>query len=67
MPAVIRGQSTDLNNARQHNMVDQLYSDGLGFSRYNIILAQLTKQITHRYPHIKILELGKHIYKYEFY
>lgn len=65
MPAVIRGQYADFSNAWQHNMVDQLYSEGLGFSRYNIILAQLVKQIIHRYPHVKILELGKHICMYE--
>lgn len=61
MPAVVRREYIDLNHAMQYNMVDTLYSDGLGFSKYNVFLARMTKQITHRYPHVKILELGKNI------
>lgn len=59
MPAVVRGESTILSDSIQHNMLNQVYSDGLGFAQYNHVLARLTKQITHRYPHVKILEIGK--------
>ena len=42
-----------------NNMLDDFYKDGLGFARYNMFLANMVKQTTHRYPHARILEIGK--------
>ena len=59
IPAVVRGQTTILEHMRQDNMLDDFYKKGLGFERYNAFLASMMQQITHRYPHAKILEIGK--------
>ncbi|KAI0469853.1 lovastatin nonaketide synthase [Xylariaceae sp. FL0804] len=58
MPAAVRGQTTILEHMLPNNMLDNFYRHGLGFARYNAFLAGMVKQITHRYPHAKILEIG---------
>lgn len=63
MPAIVRGESAIMDHVMQQNMLDQVYSEGLGFAQYNIVLGRLTKQITHRYPHLKIIETGKNTWK----
>ena len=40
-------------------MLDDFYKLGSGFQRYNWFLAAMVKQIAHRYPHMKILEIGQ--------
>lgn len=54
VPTVVRGQSTTLEH-----MLDDLYDKGLGFAQYNLFLARMMEQVTHRYPHAKILEIGE--------
>ena len=56
----MQGQSTVLEHMLQDNMLDDLYHNGLGFAQYNTYLARMMQQITHRYPHAKILEIGEH-------
>ncbi|KAL9605858.1 MAG: hypothetical protein Q9179_000968 [Wetmoreana sp. 5 TL-2023] len=58
IPAVVRGETTILEHMLPNNMLDDFYKKGLGFARYNSFLASMMKQITHRYPHAKILEIG---------
>ncbi|KAJ9482269.1 hypothetical protein VN97_g11168 [Penicillium thymicola] len=41
-----------------NGMLDNFYQHGLGFSRYNMFLADMMKQVVHRYPHARILEIG---------
>lgn len=38
--------------------MDALYETGVGFAAYNTFLARLMQQISHRYPHANILEVG---------
>lgn len=38
--------------------LDALYETGVGFAAYNTFLARLMQQISHRYPHANILEVG---------
>ena len=58
IPAAVRGESTILEHLLKDNMLDDFYKVGSGFQRYNKFLAGMMKQITHRYPHSKILEIG---------
>ena len=58
IPAAVRGESTILEHLLKDDMLDNFYKVGSGFQRYNKFLAGMMKQITHRYPHTKILEIG---------
>ncbi|KAL5116716.1 hypothetical protein ACEQ8H_005328 [Pleosporales sp. CAS-2024a] len=58
LPAAVRGQTTILEHMLPNNMLDDWYKKGLGFERYNTFLARMMKQLVHRYPHARILEIG---------
>ncbi|KAI0479373.1 hypothetical protein GGR56DRAFT_665124 [Xylariaceae sp. FL0804] len=58
IPAAVRGETTILEHMLPNNMLDDFYTQGLGFARYNSFLAAMMKQVAHRYPHAKILEIG---------
>ncbi|KAK4065845.1 uncharacterized protein Triagg1_8397 [Trichoderma aggressivum f. europaeum] len=60
IPPAVRNETTILEHLLQDNMLDDFYKLGSGFQRYNQFLASMMKQITHRYPHTKILEIGKY-------
>lgn len=59
LPAAVRGETTILEHLLRGNMLDDFYKLGSGFQRYNWFLAAMVKQIAHRYPHMKILEIGQ--------
>lgn len=59
IPAAVRGETTILEHMLPDNLLDDFYKKGLGFQRYNSFLAGMMKQMVHRYPHTKILEIGK--------
>lgn len=59
LPAAVREETTILEHMLPNNMLDDWYKKGLGFARYNSFLASMMKQVTHRYPHAKILEIGE--------
>lgn len=59
IPAAIRGQTTILEHMTPNGLLDNFYRQGLGFARYNSFLASMMKQMTHRYPHARILEIGE--------
>ncbi|PYI00702.1 lovastatin nonaketide synthase [Aspergillus sclerotiicarbonarius CBS 121057] len=58
IPAAVRGETTILEHMLPDNMLDEFYKQGLGFQRYNSFLAGMMKQMIHRYPHARILEIG---------
>ena len=58
IPAAVRGESTILEHLLKDDLLDNFYKVGSGFQRYNKFLAGMMKQIIHRYPHTKILEIG---------
>ncbi|RYP16125.1 hypothetical protein DL765_005326 [Monosporascus sp. GIB2] len=58
IPAAVRGETTILEHMLPDNMLDDYYTGGVGFARYNEFLGRMAKQITHRYPHARILEIG---------
>ena len=61
MPAVVRGETTILEHMMKDNMLDDLYTQGIGAVKYNTYLARMAQQISYRYPHMKILEIGEYL------
>ena len=59
LPAAVREGITIPEHVLPNNMLDDWYKKGLGFAKYNSFLASTVKQITHRYPHARILEIGE--------
>lgn len=59
IPASVRGETTILEHMIADNLLDDFYKLGLGFDTYNNFLAEMIKQVTHRYPHANIIEVGK--------
>ncbi|RYO74938.1 hypothetical protein DL764_010620 [Monosporascus ibericus] len=58
IPAAVRGETIILEHMLPNNMLDDFYKHGLGFARYNSFLAAMMKQVAHRYPQARILEIG---------
>ena len=58
MPRVIHGETTILEHLLPNNLLDNYYSNALGFPQFTEWLSRMTGQITHRYPRMKILEIG---------
>ncbi|KAF2678702.1 hypothetical protein K458DRAFT_435696 [Lentithecium fluviatile CBS 122367] len=57
LPTAIRGDASP-QSTLQSDLLDDWYESGLGFTAYNSHLARMVKQIVHRYPHARILEIG---------
>lgn len=55
---VMNDETTILEHLMKENLLSRHYSEGLEFSQHNIYLARAIGQITYRYPHMKILEIG---------
>ena len=64
LPAAVREKTTIPESAIPSTMLEYWYKTGLGFARYNSFLAGMIKQVTHRYPHARILEIGKIVLLY---
>ncbi|SPO01909.1 related to polyketide synthase [Cephalotrichum gorgonifer] len=58
MPRVFRGETTILEHLRPNNLLDDYYVGALGFPKFSKWLGRTVSQITHRYPHMNILEIG---------
>lgn len=58
IPAAVRGHTRILDHVESDDILKEYYSEGLGFAEYHSFLAGIMKQITYRYPHARILELG---------
>ncbi|KAI1126496.1 hypothetical protein F5Y10DRAFT_293756 [Nemania abortiva] len=58
LPAIIRGSTPPLQVMMQDGMLDRLYVEGLGFREANHDLAVLVGQLAHRYPNMRVLEIG---------
>lgn len=58
IPTAVRGQTPILEHLFANNMLDDYYKQGVGFAKYNSFLGRLMKQVTHRYPHARVLEIG---------
>ena len=58
LPAVMRGEMNMLEPMVQNQMLNRFYVDALGMQRYLRDLTRLAGQISHRYPHMNVLEVG---------
>lgn len=58
LPAVVRGQTTILEHMTKNDRLDNYYKNALGFVELNRMMANVVAQISHRWPHLNILEIG---------
>ncbi|KAF4992227.1 hypothetical protein FDECE_13779 [Fusarium decemcellulare] len=58
LPATIRAKDSILQHMTKNNLLGRFYEEGIGLSTANWWLAHMVKQISHRYPAMKILEIG---------
>ena len=55
---IVRGKVPGIQILMENNMLGRLYTEGLGFQEANNDLALAAAQLTHRYPRMKVLEIG---------
>lgn len=55
---VVRGETTMLEHMVVNDTLNRFYKYGLGFQRANGALSRAAKGIAHRYPRMRILEIG---------
>lgn len=58
MPRVIHGETTILEHLLPNNLLDDYYSNALGFPQFTVWLSRMAAQLSHRYPRMNILEIG---------
>ncbi|KAH8817006.1 polyketide synthase [Xylogone sp. PMI_703] len=56
--AIVRGQVTALQVMMENDLLTRLYRDGLGLQRAYSQIATISSQLSHQYPHMKVLEIG---------
>lgn len=55
---IVRGTKPAIEVAMKDNLLNELYPNALGMKECTVYLARLIKQMTHRYPHLNVLEIG---------
>lgn len=55
---IVRGDKSAIEVAMRDNLLNELYPNALGMKECTVYLARLIKQMTHRYPHLDVLEVG---------
>ncbi|KAI0450748.1 hypothetical protein F5B21DRAFT_507934 [Xylaria acuta] len=55
---IATGKTQAIEIGMRDDMLSRVYEFGLGFEEYTIFLARIVKQIVHRHPNMKILEVG---------
>lgn len=58
LPAIVRGTLPVLQTMMEDDRLGRLYKEGSGCPQANHILGSLISQLSHRYPRMKILEVG---------
>ena len=58
LAAAVRGETVILEHMLKDGMLNQYYVESLGLRQYTAFLTDVIAQITHRYPHMRILEIG---------
>lgn len=58
LPAAVRGETVILEHMMANNVLNDVYTRGLGFGEYSHFLSEAIVQLGHRYPHMNILEIG---------
>lgn len=58
LPRVVRGETTILEHMTKDSRLDNYYKHALGFEAGNEMITSMVAQISHRHPHMSILEIG---------
>ncbi|KAM3067829.1 Reducing polyketide synthase boa6 [Clarireedia jacksonii] len=58
LPDVVRGKTTMLEHMLPNGLLDRLYTKGIGMATSNKYVTQAMKKIGHRYPQMRVLEIG---------
>ncbi|QSZ32279.1 hypothetical protein DSL72_001853 [Monilinia vaccinii-corymbosi] len=58
LPDVVRGTTTMLEHMLPNGLLDRLYTDGIGMATSNKFVTAAMKKIGHRYPKMRVLEIG---------
>ncbi|KAJ3534043.1 hypothetical protein NM208_g7715 [Fusarium decemcellulare] len=58
MPTAIRGDMNILEAMMHENMLNDFYAYALGMNTYLEDMARIVSQLSHRFPHMNILEIG---------
>ncbi|CAJ0553155.1 Ff.00g116670.m01.CDS01 [Fusarium sp. VM40] len=58
LPSTIRSQSGILEHMTKDGLLNRFYEEGIGLRVANWWIAKMARQISHRYPHMKVLEVG---------
>ncbi|KAH7322503.1 equisetin synthetase [Stachybotrys elegans] len=58
LPSTIRAQASILEHMTKDGLLNRFYEEGIGLRVANWWIAKMAKQISHRYPHMKVLEVG---------
>ena len=59
IPAAVRHETTILEHMLLNDMLEEFYATSIGAVKYYSFFADMMKQLAHRYPHARILEIGK--------
>lgn len=54
----VRNQVNMLEEFKNHNLLDWFYKSSTEIADYNACMGTVVKQLTHRFPYMKILEIG---------
>ncbi|AEO63908.1 polyketide synthetase [Thermothielavioides terrestris NRRL 8126] len=58
LPAVLRGETTILEHMTKDRLLDRFYEAGMGLREFTLFLGRTVKQMVHRHPRMKMLEIG---------
>jgi len=59
LPSIVRGEVNLLEILMQNNVLSQFYSEASGIQFYLQHISNICGQISNRYPHLNVLEIGK--------
>lgn len=59
LPSALHGESNLLETMLQGNLINEYYSHSVGMSSYLAELGRYVGQLSHRFPRMNIIELGK--------
>lgn len=58
LPSIIRGDTSLLEVLMKDNLLSHFYMETFGIRPYLEKIAQVAAQISNRFPHINVLEIG---------
>lgn len=58
LPHIAMGHTTSIEIGMKDNILTEYYQHGLGMEEYCRYLSRVVKQMTHRYPRMRCLEIG---------